>query len=114
MNEITVPNGFGLKPSPYRDIDDLQLNDAQKAAVMEWLAMQMWHVMERLTENSYYGKSYDPLLIDLENGVMRSYVFDFKDGGRTHPFESFKDTQDDIVNEVVEYVAEWHGWTVQQ
>jgi hypothetical protein len=81
-------------------LDDLPLTDDQKVLVLEWFARKLWVMLEEGGgEPDYYGKSYDPLVIDLEEKEAHSYVFNLGDGGRHHPFESLAELEERLEQE---------------
>ncbi len=85
----------------YFSIDELPLTQAQKECVLEWLARKLWVIYEESSgEPDYYGKSYDPLVI--EGDTAHSYVFNLWDGGRHHVFENLKQLEDGLIKETIE------------
>lgn len=58
------------------------------------------------------GKSYDPMKVDLQRGTMHSYVFNMRDGGRSHSLADYS-TYQDIANvlfaETIEAIADESG-----
>lgn len=55
------------------------------------------------------GKSYDPMTVRLERGVMASYVFDMKDGGRSHPlaeYRNYREIAEVLLAETIERMAD--------
>uniref|UniRef100_A0A6H2A3H4 Uncharacterized protein n=1 Tax=viral metagenome TaxID=1070528 RepID=A0A6H2A3H4_9ZZZZ len=50
------------------------------------------------------GKMYDPLTI--VGKTAHSYVFDLKDGGRHHRFESLEELKNDILEETINIIKE--------
>lgn len=85
-------------------IASLPLNDEQKEIVMEYLAARYWAILEVLEpDSSSWGwKEYDPLTI--EGRVALSYVFDFEDGGRRHPFRDLTHLEDMLLKEIVKEI----------
>lgn len=75
--------------NPYDSVDDLPLSPAQKECVLEWYAKKVCHTAN--PDECCCGKSYDPLTI--EGHTAHSYAFDFKDGGRHHPFGSLAELE---------------------
>lgn len=69
-------------------IDDLGLTLDQKVSVLEWYAHKVCHVEPNAC---CCAKMYDPLTI--EGHVAYSYTFDFRDGGRHHPFGSYAELE---------------------
>lgn len=95
-----------------RTLDDLNLDSLQKTQVLEWFAFKVWVMMnEGGGDPDYSGKSYDPLTVDLESsggGTAHSYVYNFRDGGRHHPFHSLRELEQWITEEGIQAV-EWSG-----
>jgi len=91
----------------YYDIDDLQLNQEQKKAVLEWFARKLWILLEEGSgEPDYYHKSYDPLVI--EGHTAHSYVFDLSEhGGRHHNFDTLKELEERLVNYGIETIKQY-------
>lgn len=88
-------------------LDDLPLDDMQKVLVLEWFARKLWVMLEEGGgEPDYYGKGYDPLVIDLEGKEAHSYVFDLDDGGRHHPFESLLELEEKLKQEGIKRIKE--------
>lgn len=84
----------------WNNIDEIPLTESQKACVLEWVAQKLQST-KYAEENDIwtYGKSYDPLSINVKEKVAHSYVIDFDDGGRHHPFVNMKYIEDGIFNE---------------
>lgn len=80
--------------NPFQTIDDLPLTDDQKEMVLEWFAQKIWNVLDE----PGHCKGYDPLII--EGKTAHSYIFNFSDGGRHHPFTSLKDLEDMLSREM--------------
>ena len=87
-----------------KTIDDLPLSELQKRCVLEWFAWKMWELLIELGIEDGYGKSYDPLLID--DKKCHSYIFDLGDGGRHHDYETLREVEEKLMNEVVVVVKE--------
>lgn len=84
----------------WENIDELPLTEYQKACVLEWLAQKLEQTQYAENEDIWqYGKSYDPLTIDVENKVAHSYVMDMADGGRHHSYGNMSDIEHYIFNE---------------
>jgi hypothetical protein len=85
-------------------IDDLTtLTKEQKEEVLMWFARKLWVLLEEGSGNpDYYGKAYDPLLI--EGNIAHSYVFDFQDGGRHHDFENLSDLEKMLMQEGIDTI----------
>lgn len=83
-------------------IDDLELDDLQKANVLEWFARKVWVMIEESSgDPDYYAKSYDPLTIDLESKEAMSYIFHLETGGTVHPFTNLVEIEDSITKEAI-------------
>lgn len=55
------------------------------------------------------GKSYDPMWVEPDRGVMFSYVFNMKDGGRSHSlsdYRTFDEIADCLLRETLEIIAD--------
>ena len=97
-------------------IDDLPINEHQKACVLERLAQRLQKT--KIAKNMdiwQYCKSYDPLDIDVEHKVAHSYVMNMNDWWRHHDFKSMKDIDDCIFNEFfneIEKEIEYIKWDV--
>lgn len=86
----------------FSSIDDLPFSDRDKQRVLMWFARKVWDAQQRY-EKDYYCKGYDPLQIyEREGGgyTVSSYVFSFRDGGRSHVFASLADLEDGLVDEL--------------
>jgi hypothetical protein len=82
-----------------RSINDLDLDAEQKEQVLEWFAWKIWDAGEyAYGEDAYYGKSYDPLVI--EGLTAHSYVMDLDSGGRHHPFTDLADLERQMVDSI--------------
>lgn len=69
-------------------------------------AQALQDLMWRMTGANSCSKSYDP--IDFSDGIIHSYAFDFKDGGRRHPLKDYKD-----INEIKECMCkEAEAWII--
>lgn len=92
-----------------RTLEDLSLDTLQKVQVLEWFAFKVWVAMnEGSGDPEYSGKSYDPLTVEVDSrggGVAHSYVFDFHDGGRHHPFHSLRELEEWLTEEAIQAVA---------
>lgn len=65
-------------------------------------------MMFKITGENTCGKRYDP--IDFSDGVIHSYAFDMKDGGRHHPLKDYKNVDDIcecMLNEAVNWCKEY-------
>lgn len=67
-------------------------------------AQALQDLMLEVTDDNTCSKSYDP--IDFTDGVIHSYAFNLKDGGRHHPMSDYES-----IDEVAEYMlreaADW-------
>jgi len=94
-------------------IDDLPLTEEQKAIVLEWFAMKIKEIL-RIFDPEWgdHCKSYDPLVIT--DSVAHSYLFDFKDGGRHHPFKLLTQLErwlaEEAVKEMLPYILDREWW----
>lgn len=70
-------------------MDKLTKNEQQ---YLKGYAQALQDIMRLMTGENTCSKSYDP--IDFSDGVIHSYAFDFKDGGRHHPLSDYKDIED--------------------
>lgn len=61
-------------------------------------------MMRELTGESPSAKRYDPMTV--EGGVMHSYAFNMKDGGRHHPVTDYASV-DEIKSVLLQEAAEW-------
>lgn len=88
----------------YFTIDDLPFSDEQKKIILEWFARKLWvlQVEGIAQDGDYYGKSYDPLVIDLEEKVAHSYVFSMEDSGRHHSFRDLAHIEKMLMDEFLE------------
>lgn len=88
------------------DIDDLiGFTPEQKAEVLVWFARKLYILIEEGSgEPDYYHKMYDPLTI--ENNTAHSYVFDFEDGGRHHPFKNLLELEKMLMDEGIKRIRE--------
>lgn len=86
-------------------LSDIGLDSLQRAKVLEWYAWKIWTATEEGSGMADYGgKSYDPLTIELRSdggGVAHSYIFNFRDGGRHHSFDSLDNLEDWLLEEAI-------------
>ena len=87
-------------------LSEITLTKKQKIEVLEWYAYKVW--MLQIKKNIVDGsmKMYDPLEIDIYNKISHSYVFNFEDGGRHHPFNTLDDIEKWLFNESLKEVIE--------
>lgn len=86
------------------------LSDDAKKCILEYLARKLWIILEETSgEPDYYGKSYDPLVIDRDENLAYSYVFQLETGGRTHPFSSLKELEDMMMKELINEIKTRRG-----
>lgn len=90
-------------------LDDLPLDEVQKMLVLEWFARKLWVMLEEGSGHpDYHGKSYDPLVIDMEAKEAHSYVFNLGWGGRHHPFTDLLDLEEKLKQEGIEKIKSIH------
>ena len=64
----------------------LKLDEKQKVFIVAY-ATALQDLMRTATGDNKCDKIYDPM--EIEDGVMHSYAFDMKDGGRHHPVSDY-------------------------
>jgi hypothetical protein len=101
-----------------RLLTELGLDSLTVARILEWFALKIWVAGEEGSgEREYHGKSYDPLKIELDSGgggVAHSYVFNLRDGGRHHGFQSLEELEIALTEELIG-VVEWAGrWALEK
>ncbi|MDD5517888.1 MAG: hypothetical protein PHV98_00870 [Candidatus Omnitrophica bacterium] len=85
------------------DIDDLPFTAEAKCMVLEWFARKLWVLLEEGSDDpDYYCKMYDPLTI--EGNIAHSYVFNFEDGGRHHPFSNLIQLEKMLMDEGIKTI----------
>ena len=62
----------------------------RQAGHLEGYAKALNDLLIDITGDSFSAKSYDPMTVDIKQGVMMSYAFDLKDGGRRHPLHEYE------------------------
>jgi len=67
-------------------------------------AQALQDLMLRMTGDNGCSKIYDP--IEFEDGIIHSYAFDFKDGGRRHPLKDYKSI-DEIEEYMLKEASQW-------
>lgn len=90
---------------PNKDAKRLTLSQ-KEADYIEGYAAALQELLLRLTGNNGCGKTYDPITIDLDKGIMHSYAFDMKDGGRHHSISDY-DSLDEILKYLTNEVFYW-------
>lgn len=78
------------------------------AGFIEGFAAACASISAALTDYPDCGKSYDPMRVSLERGMMHSYVFNMKDGGRGHPlveYATFREIADVLIDETLRDMA---------
>lgn len=65
-------------------------------------------LMTRLSGYSPNNKSYDPLTVNVNSGVIWSYAFNLKDGGRRHPFGDYEQVSE-VINCIFDEAIDWIG-----
>lgn len=88
----------------YFTINDLPLTEEQKKSVLEWFARKLWIIqVEGIAQDGdYYGKHYDPLVIDTEEKIAHSYVFSLRGGYRHHEYKDLEHIEKMLMDEIVE------------
>lgn len=49
----------------FAKLSEIGLDSVQQARVLEWYATRLWAIQEETSDKDYYGKSYDPLRIEV-------------------------------------------------
>ena len=93
-----------MYPYEYCDLPSHYIMDPQVKGFVEGYAMALSHVMKSLSGDSPCAKHYDPLLV--ESGVIHSYAFDMKDGGRHHPVSDYKDVGE-VMQVLLKEAIDW-------
>lgn len=75
------------------------ITDERDYGFIEGYASALSDLELRLTGENRCSKSYDPMTVS--EGIMHSYAFDLKDGGRHHPLSDYEE-----VPEVCYYLLE--------
>lgn len=88
--------------------------DPEHEEYIKGYAQALQDLLRLLTGENNISKSYDPVSIDNARGIIKSYAFDLKTGGRTHPyndFESISDLLSTMAKEVANEIASlaYHG-----
>lgn len=71
---------------------------------LEGYANALQDIMKGLTGDNSCGKLYDPMTVS--DGVMHSYAFNMKDGGRHRPLTDYS-CIGDICNTLLEEAKDW-------
>lgn len=74
------------------------------ASFIEGYATALWSLALALGWRDGHCKSYDPMSI--KDGVLHSYVFDMKDGGRHHPISDYKD-KEEVCDVLLQEAISW-------
>ena len=85
----------------------MKLTEKQTGEI-EGFAQALQRMIFSITGENIIGKHYDPMTIG--DGVMHSYAFDMKDGGRHHKlsdYESIDEIKDVLLNNALEYVEQF-------
>jgi hypothetical protein len=93
-----------IYPYEYSGLRSYTAAEPQVKGYIEGYAAALADVMRYYTSDSSCGKHYDPMQIS--NGIMHSYAFDMKDGGRHHPLSDYKDVGD-IKQTLLKEAVEW-------
>ncbi len=80
-----------------RNISELPLDEQGKKTALEYAANILYNVLCKSGIMEYGTKAYDPLTI--EGQIAHSYVFDFEDGGRHHPFRDLEHLEAMLIDE---------------
>ena len=80
-----------------RTVTELPLTEEQKATALEYAANILYRALCESGVSHYETKSYDPLTI--EGHIAHSYVFEFEDGGRHHPFRNYEHLEQMLIAE---------------
>jgi hypothetical protein len=65
-----------------------------EARYIEGYAAALQDIMYELTGDNGCAKSYDPMTVEEDRGIMHSYAFDMKDGGRHHAISDYDDLRE--------------------
>jgi len=76
---------------------------------LEGYAAALQDILRRITGENTCGKSYDPMMIDCDGTIMRSYAFNLNDGGRKH-FVSDYESIDEICSTLKEETFAAIAW----
>lgn len=87
-------------------ISEIGLDSVQQARVLEWYATRLWALQEEPDDGDYYGKSYDPLKIELRSdgsGTAHSYALcvEHSGSGRHHEFASLDELEKNLTNPMI-------------
>jgi hypothetical protein len=84
-----------------------ELVNERQYGFIEGYAAACEDIRRELTGDGGSGKSYDPMHI--VDGVMHSYAFNMKDGGRRHPLSDYAELHDVLkclLAEALEWIRE--------
>lgn len=102
VDPVASSRGFG---NPRRRLSEVSADTLVKIQILEWFAWKIYIAQaEAECDGDYRGKSYDPMTVEINadgSGIAHSYVFDFEDGGRHHPFSSLEELETMLTNELV-------------
>jgi hypothetical protein len=100
-------NEDGITRNDFVDPDSFHTHE--KALV--WLAQKYYKLLLAIGAQLGHRKSYDPLTIEYDGDkkIAHSYVFDFEDGGRHHPFRDLEQLEEMLDVEIVRQIALWNA-----
>lgn len=78
----------------------------REAGFIEGYARALDAILLVLTGDSSSSKIYDPMTVDIEEGIMHSYAFNLKDGGRHHPLKDYNSVEEITTLLLAEITAE--------
>jgi len=70
------------------------VSDYEDKGYIEGYAAACVDILGKLTGEKMSHKIYDPLTVNLADQIMRSYAFNMKDGGRSHPLSDYEDIEE--------------------
>jgi len=88
----------------------------EQARHIEGYARGLQDALALVTGECTSSKPYDPMTIDLDEGVIHSYAFNLKDGGRHRPLSDYSSPEELMtwmVKDFQEFLenftpADWH------
>lgn len=106
--------GFDYFTNEFYTIDDLPneiFTDFEKKMILEWFARKIIEAVNLIDKDFFdIGKSYDPLIIDLDKKEAYSYFFDLGEGGRVHEFASLQELEKRMVKELAfAFIEAWEN-----